>query len=912
MIRRWVDIRPDEYRNLLGAFLTLFGIMAAHALMETARDALFLANLPASQLPWIYMAVAVLTLLIVKSRQKMLYRFEGRNCMSILLLNTSVFSALLWHFSESPSDRLLYILYAWPAIFATLVITSFWTMMSSLMTITQAKRLFAPIGAGGILGAIAGSALARYMAVNLEPRHLLLAAGLILLSSTQAPSIIHQATPRRKDLDAEDKPHGLLEDIRVIWRRPYLKRITTLILVSTVTATILDYLFKATVAANVPADYLAQYFSAIYLVLNLASLLAQLFLVSWLVRTSGVTNAIVLLPVFLVLCGGWFVVGGAVMAIMLTRGFDGALRHSLNRTALEMLYVPLPDDLRNRFKSISDVVGQRGGQALASLMILAVLATGWGERLIGMLLVALAIVWIVLALRMRRHYLNMIRHTIDIKSPLANGLDDELDMSSLEVLLTTLNSADDVEVLTALDLLARKNKAHLIPMMILYHPSTPVVVAALDIFVKTRRKECRLYVARLLKHDDFKIRAGVLRTIEIDDDNEAVFHTALNDDSPEVRSTALVSMINYGILAADEIHSRLDTLLTTGTSRAHAALALSIAEHPNKIFKHALITLAGSYSQKVRSAVAVAMKHMPDEDFMPVLLPMLVHASTRRQAREAMVQIGEPALKILEAAMTDIAYPYEVHLHIPRSISRFPAEDAMPVLLRNIQANLDTSITFKIIRALGRLRADNPKLAIDTKLIDEIIAYMIMSIYRLIDWRVKLDAGVRRNPGRATPVQSLLTSYLEDTDIRAREWLLRLLGLRYPIKDINLIVNGLESKDRSTFAGSLELLSETLPLTLRHQVLGLLDKLAPAERLLNAPATYTKLSGDYELLLTDMLDSIDTHLHCLVAYHVGELGIMNLRQRLESLGQSRSSTLAEVSKRALNLLDNPELERISY
>jgi len=36
--------------------------MAAHTLLETARDALFLARLPPSRLAWVYLAIAVVIL----------------------------------------------------------------------------------------------------------------------------------------------------------------------------------------------------------------------------------------------------------------------------------------------------------------------------------------------------------------------------------------------------------------------------------------------------------------------------------------------------------------------------------------------------------------------------------------------------------------------------------------------------------------------------------------------------------------------------------------------------------------------------------------------------------------------------------------------------------------------------------
>ena len=44
---RLVDIRPGELRVALASFLVLFGGLAAHTMLETGRDALFLARLSA-------------------------------------------------------------------------------------------------------------------------------------------------------------------------------------------------------------------------------------------------------------------------------------------------------------------------------------------------------------------------------------------------------------------------------------------------------------------------------------------------------------------------------------------------------------------------------------------------------------------------------------------------------------------------------------------------------------------------------------------------------------------------------------------------------------------------------------------------------------------------------------------------
>lgn len=64
MIKFFPEIRRQERHEAYFGFFTLFGIMAAHALLETARDSLFLARIPPSHLAWAYLAIALLSLTI--------------------------------------------------------------------------------------------------------------------------------------------------------------------------------------------------------------------------------------------------------------------------------------------------------------------------------------------------------------------------------------------------------------------------------------------------------------------------------------------------------------------------------------------------------------------------------------------------------------------------------------------------------------------------------------------------------------------------------------------------------------------------------------------------------------------------------------------------------------------------------
>ena len=67
MIGRALGIRPSERGAVFAAFAFLTALLSSHALLETARDALFLTHLPAGQLPFMYLGVAALSLLLARA-----------------------------------------------------------------------------------------------------------------------------------------------------------------------------------------------------------------------------------------------------------------------------------------------------------------------------------------------------------------------------------------------------------------------------------------------------------------------------------------------------------------------------------------------------------------------------------------------------------------------------------------------------------------------------------------------------------------------------------------------------------------------------------------------------------------------------------------------------------------------------
>lgn len=547
------QIRPEERRTTYGAIATLFGIMCGHAALETAREALFLGRVPASQLAFVYIAIAVVCLTIFLVQRRSAQR-QGKSAgLGAWLLASAAVTLLFWLLTAQPAIWVLYALYIWCGVFATLVVVRFWTMLGDLFDVSQAKRLFPAVGVGGVLGAMVGSGLAGILDARLEARQILLASALILVA-TALGAVGRLPTARAAEETQGAKPPTVADSlaadlgraIQVIHASPFLRRTAVIAVVSTITFTLIDFLFKSSMAAAIPADQLGTYFGASYFAFNLLSLLAQFFVVGWLIRTFGISQLLALLPCMLLLGAGGVAIGGGLFAILALKGIDGSMRHSLHRTTSEVLWVPLSGELRSRVKGLVDVVGQRGGQAIAAVMFLGIAALDIPLRILALVIMVLAGTWASIAITLRKHYLDLFRQALS-EVAIARRLDyPELDLASLETLLTTLNSTHEGEVVAAIELLSEQDRVRLLPALILYHPSSRVVLRALELFRESGRRDCLPIIDHLLHHDNAEVRAATLRALATLDPQSAVPDTFLSDPSPAVRTAALVAVNDRG------------------------------------------------------------------------------------------------------------------------------------------------------------------------------------------------------------------------------------------------------------------------------------------------------------------------------------------------------------------------------
>jgi len=870
------DVRPEERRLASGAFITLFGFMAGHALLETARDALFLSRWPASRLPWVYLAIALAALALMRLEPRTLRRFSSGHELSAWLVLSAIVTSALWALSEWEGRWVASAIYVWTGVLATLVVVRFWTVLGSVVTVTQAKRLFAVIGSGSVLGAIVGSGLARLLTAALPARHLVLVAAGVFLVSSFGPRLIQvAATAGTAGSDASATRWDPAAVARIVWSRPYLRRVAVLILLATVTFTLVDFVFKSAVDRTIPAEAMGRFFSTVYLGLNILSLGVQVVLLSALFRRLGVTGVLAAVPVlFIAGSVGYVVLGGIGMALLM-KGADGSLRYSLYRTSTELLFVPVAVDVRGRVKAFIDVLGQRGGQALGSLLILLALAVAGSDAGVALLAAVTAAGWLILALGLRPHYLNVFRETLSRDITETRVAFPALDLASLESLLATLNDPDDRKVRAALDLLASQGKARVIPALILYHPSAEVVVHAVDLLLAAGREDILPIIDRLRHHADGRIAAAALYARIVLRPGETDLRLALRHPAPEVAATALVGLIAGGWMVGSTAAHALETMVTEGSGAARIALAIAIRRQPGAAFVGALHRLATIEDPDLEAEVLRAMAMVKSPAFVPALMAWLARRSRREAARTALVAIGGPALSRLEAALEDATIPHGVRRHLPATIARFGTARAAQALLRHLLHETDGMIRFKVLRAVGRLQSEHPEIPLDGAVLEQAFRYTLDSAFRAMRWRTALEGGAAAVPERRTAALDLLVALLRDKESHAVERLFRLLNLLTHDEDFARIHRGLSSRDAAARAGSRELAEHLLPAAVRAEVLVLLDDLyGPGTGAAEVDDDSEPL--EYRNAIEQLIDSGVESLSALAVAHVGQARLHTL------------------------------------
>ncbi|MCK6550479.1 hypothetical protein L6R52_31875, partial [Myxococcota bacterium] len=838
-------------------------------------------------------------------------RAFGRRYALVLTLLVAAYGTALLHFQQQ-SGTSVFILYLWSGLLGTVMVIQFWMFAGQLLTIAQGKRLFGPIAAGGVLGAVTGASTAAVLLAYVEVEALLLvAAGIFVATAVLLTTVVaDEAVPRPSPTPEGAIPEGAPRlGFRALFRdEPYLMRIAALVAISTVAVLVTDYLFKSVAASTYHGNELGTFFARYYAALNALSLFVQVVVAGRLIRRQGVIVAMTVLPALLLAgSAGIVAAGGLFSLVLLTKGSDGALRHSLHRVSSELLWMPIASEIRDRGKALIDGVLARATQAAtAGLIMIATMMGPASPRLLAGAVMVASIAWIAITMSLRKPYLDLFRQALRRGTLEGESVPDELDLASVEAILESLSSREPARVVAAMDLLAERGRTRLIPGLVLYHESDEVLVHALELFTASGRDDWYALGERLLTHDAEPVRTAAVRAFALRHRAD-LLDSVLRDPSPSVRAHAVFHLAHADPDRDPREDPRLAELMALEGSAGRAAqLALlqAIRDRGDPRWAGVVLKMLDAEDAHVVEAAALTMEKVRDERFIPILLKRLATRDGRGAIRNALVALGAPALDALTKTLRDPDADPRVRLHVPRTISRFGTQRAADVLVEELAAEHTGMLRYKILRGLGRLAADHD-VKLDHGRIDAELTKSLVEHLRLGAIAVGLRRERERLEAARGPSGTLLVELVDEKAAEALERAFRLLQLVHPYEDLRSIHLALSSGDRRTRASAqefLDVLTSSADLNAvgerdRRELLAIVsDDLAPAERAARAAHFLPPMPSSYAAILSLLVREADEDLASIAGYHALELGADSLRDEVIAVYEERPSLRSLLSR----------------
>jgi ATP:ADP antiporter, AAA family len=865
---RFLDVRAGEVGLFLRVFFVLGLTIAGHTLLETARDALFLARLPPKLLALVYVVVALGMLVITPLNVRLTRRAGPRNALVVSLLFTAFVSA--WFRTRAPSSGAVFALYVFGTLSATLLIGQFWMLAGTLFSASQSRRLFGPLASGGVLGAIAGAGAATLLLEVAPVRSLLTVAPLAYLGAALLTSKVPIEEPAATPGNTTTR---LAPELTKMSRDPFLWRLAAIAALSVAVSLVIDYLYRAKVASTLHEGELAPFFARYQLLLNIGSLLLQLTVTSSIVQRVGVLGLALAAPALLTLGGALSALSSASFAVVVTlKATDSALRNSLGRVASELLWAPVENQARGR--GLVDLLVTRSTQALAGVVLLgATMNRSPSPVLLAICAAGLSCAWLIVGLGLREPYIALFRSALRRGSVERDFTLGELDLTSLEMLVEALAKPEANEVIAAMNVLAERKREKLIPALILHHSDEAVLLRALELFGGTARKDWLPLGERLLDHESPRVQQAAVRAFALSGVT-TVLERVLEHSNPSLRAIAALylAQLNGKALPGNPLSWELFRH-DDAEHTLKLAFIETLAAHPPPDATRILLQLAKL--PELLGAVTQSLALVGDASSIEFLIGRLKFAEDRLAARRGLVRLGPPAFEALEKALTDPRVERRVRIHVPRSISAFANTEAVAVLISLMLGDQEGLVRYKALRGLGQLARES-SLPIPTGPITEELKRNSLEYLRLFAARTSIE---REGGVAARLAVKLVSELLEDKIQQSFDRLARLLQIMHRGDDIRTIFSALGSPDRRQ----------------RGQAIEFLDALIRG---------VGRSADDVATLLRLVVDDLPAEERAGRATEL--VGVFaNARDTLEQLAQDQDAILRDLAVHAVAALDRP-------
>jgi len=838
-------------------FFEFLILTTVHFASKSVRQATYIDALGAENLPWVYLVVAVISFPVLVFYS----RLAGRYRLPMLILGFTlahVFGLTLFFYLFGIGGTWVAVAYyIWLSMAFAIAVSQFWTYANQVFDPRQARRLFAFIGAGGLLGAVLGGLMALAVTQAKGTRFTLLAAAVVLLivpllvvliERSRGPSPVAERRRRR----------GRYEEARGGWRTlrgsRLLALIALLMLVTVMVGQLVGWQFFWWLDVNTyDLDQRTSMISIALSLVGVVGFLFQLIFTGRIHRALGVGAGMRVLPAT-VLAAQTAVVLAIIFSpaaifplVWVLFVSEGSLRHSVDQATRELLFMPVAKELRVKAKAFIDVFVQRFGKGAAAILILVtlkVLPVGY----VSVLTLILAAGWFLLTVRTRREYVTAFREGLKSGIIQPDATVDPRDVTTVTTLVQSLGSSDARKVLHSLDLLSNSGEGRLVPPLLLHHDSAEVRRKTLEVLADTGREDAAHLVERAMNDADAGVRTGAMRTLAVLRGEHAAKLALdhLDDDDLHIRASAAASLLGgsdpEGVRRAEEV---LAALVADDDQEVRAETARALGQVADPTASDVVVQLLYDRDLSVvRAAIDTVRLRFdhggPNPLYATILISLMANRRLKHEARDALVAQGESAVEQLLLFMKSLDEQIWVRRAVPKTIALIGIQSGADALADNIDTS-DAMLRSKIIEALVYMRTHNEEISFKRRTIVRQLGREAARYLRLLAdlWAVSslheasLDGplAVWKKDGR---VPTLPQQLLAQRMARKVGNIFGMLELIEEPEDVRAAQRSLLSGQPTLRARALEYLDNTLSGSVRRDVFAVIDDAPPEDKLRRA------------------------------------------------------------------------------
>ncbi len=861
-----LPVRRGERKLTFTLFLHSLFAVGAFLTGRTVRDALFLAHGERSQLAWMYVLSAVFVTASGLAYGRVAVKLR-RDLMAVVsaILFASLF-VLAWVLERLQVPGIYSIIYVAVEVMGALVLVQFWTLANELFNAREAKRLYGLIGAGGTFANIFIGLLSAKVATTLGTTSLLLMCAALLLFAGAASFAGGRLGRQRLFARAASGKPSVAKRTgggsRVL-HDSHLRTVAVLSAVTFFTTTLIDFQFKVVAAEKMQGDALAAYFGYFSAVIGVLALGLQLFGTGRLLNRAGVIGSLAVLPVSLAMGDLALVLFPALWAASMAKGADTLFRYSVNDATTQILYLPVPAQVRVAAKAFIDGVVKPMSIGLAGVALVGYrLFLGGDPYKLAWLSLVLCATWLAVVLGMRSKYIRSLQENLKHRRlDLESARHQVIDGNTNRVLERALASDDEQEVLNALALLPHLEKLELDQRveLLLDHRSAAVRVKALEYYAHRQTMRFANSVFRRFEDPEPGVRAAAIDAFCAMGRDKAVrsVRPYLADPDPRIRSAAVTGMIRFGgldgvLVAAEALKALIEN--ADPVMRQHAARVLGAIGVRN--FYQPVLQLMNDADVRVRRDAVTAAGHLRSPEFVIPLIYRTQSHETLREATAALTNYGASILPTLSKVLSNHLEDANIRRAIARVLGKLGTSDALEVIARHLEEP-DEELRGVMYRSLARAVKGKRLLLKDVTPVRAALDRELERAWRALH---QLELLQLEPPGPSTPrdgeaaARALLSTALSEKVKQVEQRVFLLLAVLYPDADMEQISAGLQdatAADASRRRGNAaELLDNLLERPLKRRFLPLVEELPRAERLKAVTEDYPppKVGPDATLL----------------------------------------------------------------